>query len=194
MILANVIGCHKNFCQDEFRTRFREIKTLIGLFSNAVSITSRFHCVSGHWGHALLSSSSHIFFFSLLHLLLSSMSSSTSPATPPSLHVFTCSLWPVSPVTGPLFFSTSHRLHLHLTSTPSLHHCRLLISYRMLTQLFEMYYVVFIFSLFEMSYKISLLLPKNSAKFIVLFLFSACLKYHIRSHTVCLNNCLKCTM
>ena len=113
MILANVIGCHKNFCQDEFRTRFREIKTLIGLFSNAVSITSRFHCVSGHWGHALLSSSSHIFFFSLLHLLLSSMSSSTSPATPPSLHVFTCSLWPVSPVTGPLFFSPSRRLHLH---------------------------------------------------------------------------------
>ena len=91
-------------------------------------------------------------------------------------------------------FSPSHRLHLHLTSTPSLHHCRLLISYRMPTQLFEMYHVVFIFSLFEMSYKISLLLPKNSAKFIVLFLFSACLKYHIRSHTVCLNNCLKCTM
>ena len=88
--------------------------------------------------------------------------------------------------------------HLHTdstsTSTPSLHHCRLLISYRMPTQLFEMYHVVFIFSLFEMSYKISLLLPKNSAKFIVLFLFSACLKYHIRSHTVCLNNCLKCTM
>ena len=148
MLLAAI----RTFVKTNFGPDSEKNKTLIGLFSNAVSITSHFHCVSGHWGHALLSSSSHIFFFSLLHLLLSSMSSSTSPATPPSLHVFTCSLWPVSPVTGPLFFSPSHRLHLHLTSTPSLHHCRLLISYRMPTQLFEMYHVVFIFSLFEMSY------------------------------------------